>query len=109
MKFLSLAISALFASSVMAVPCDPSKITSTFYKDSKCTVPDKVLTDMYHTVPESEYGNYKPGCHPYRQLSFKLYCDAEGIHQPIFMNDDCKKPFKQFNGGLIEYEWDKCV
>ena len=93
---------------VAADECDPKVMTTTFYDDDKCTKENAELNKQYGTVPESAYGYYTSGCHQYQVNSYTLECDAQGSHQTLYKDQECKEVDDKKFGGKSEYAWDTC-
>ena len=108
MKFTIFAtILVALLATAFADECDPSKINYKVYKDAKCTTLNVNKTNKFGKPKTADYANWKKGCQTIKvegaPLSYKLNCNANGIHQRIFNGPGCKTELKK-----IDFKWNKC-
>merc|ERR1719329_736564 len=109
MKFTIFAtILVALLATAFADECDPSKINYKVFKDAKCTTLAVKKTAKFGKPKVADYGKWKQGCQTIKvkgvPLSYKLNCNANGIHQRIFNGPGCKTEVKK-----IDFKWNKCL
>ena len=93
MKFLQLALLALLAADVEAKPaCDPKKMYTKVYSDTKCKVFSKERTDKRNEMLSYQAAEKFDGqCKSYEDgtATIKRFCDDFGMKVKIYNSKDC--------------------
>merc|ERR1719329_1440542 len=109
MKFTIFAtILVALLATAFADECDTSKINYKVYKDAKCTTLNVNKTNKFGKPKTADYANWNKGCQTIKvegaPLSYKLNCNANGIHQRIFNGPGCKTEVKKItSSGTIAF------